>query len=226
VAPTTIHVHPTAPLAERALLPGDPGRALALAQALCDAPARMFNHNRGLWGYTGTALDGEPLTVQSTGIGGPSAAIVVEELCDLGLRSAIRVGTCTALDGGAALGDLVAVREVIAADGASRGLGAPERMPGDEALTAELAAHADRAGTVLSRDLFYDRRRGAGPAGALAADLETAAVLAVARRRGIRAAAILAVVARGDERLDAEAVADAGVRLGRAALAALAPTPA
>jgi uridine phosphorylase len=186
----------------------------------------MFNHNRGLWGYTGTALDGEPLTVQSTGIGGPSAAIVVEELCDLGLRSAIRVGTCTALDDGAALGDLVAVSEVLAGDGTSRALGAPERMAGDEALTTELAAHADRAGTVLSRDLFYDRRRGAGPGGAIAADLETAAVLAVARRRGIRAAAILAVVARGDERLDAEAVADAGVRLGRAALAALAPTPA
>ena len=71
MAPATIHVHPTAPLADRALLPGDPGRALALAQALFDAPARMFNHNRGLWGYTGTALDGEPLTVQSTGIGGP-----------------------------------------------------------------------------------------------------------------------------------------------------------
>src|SRR4051794_7633320 len=88
VAPATIHVHPTAPLADRALLPGDPGRALALAQALCDAPAKMFNHNRGLWGYTGTALDGAPLTIQSTGIGAPSAAVVVEELCDLGLRCA------------------------------------------------------------------------------------------------------------------------------------------
>ncbi len=48
----TIHLHPTAPLAERVLLPGDPGRALRLAQTLLDAPA-MFNHNRGLWGYTG-----------------------------------------------------------------------------------------------------------------------------------------------------------------------------
>src|SRR3954449_8808978 len=65
-----------------------------------------------------------------------------------------------------------------------------------------------------------------GPGGPRPAALETAPVRAVPRRRGIRAAAILAVVARGDERLDAEAVADAGVRLGRAALAALAPTPA
>src|SRR3954449_2206913 len=135
VADGTLHLHPTAPLAPRALLPGDPGRALALAQALFDEPARMFNHNRGLWGYTGTALDGEELTVQATGLGGPSAAIVLEELCDLGLRRAVRVGTCAGLDGGAALGELVAVRGVVAGDGASRALGAGERVGGDDALT-------------------------------------------------------------------------------------------
>ena len=53
------------------LLPGDPGRALLLAQALLDQP-KMFNHNRGLWGYTGTAADGEALTIQSTGMGAPA----------------------------------------------------------------------------------------------------------------------------------------------------------
>ena len=95
-----IHLHPTAPLAERVLLPGDPGRALALAQALLQRPA-MFNHNRGLWGYTGIAGDGEPLTIQATGMGGPSAAIVLFELIALGARRAIRVGTCGALDAGA-----------------------------------------------------------------------------------------------------------------------------
>jgi uridine phosphorylase len=230
LAVATVHLHPTAPLAERALLPGDPGRALALAQALFDAPARMFNHNRGLWGYTGTATDGAPLTVQSTGIGGPSAAVVLEELCDLGLRCAIRVGTCTALDGRAAPGDLVAVREALPADGTSRALGAQGPLGGDEALTAALAVRADRSGAVVSSDLFYDPRPGEraawAAAGALAVDLETAAVLAVARRRGIRAAAVLAVVARGDERLGPEEIDEAGVRLGRAALEALAPAPA
>jgi uridine phosphorylase len=230
VATPSVHVHPTAPLADRALLPGDPGRALALAQALCEAPARMFNHNRGLWGYTGTALDGAPLTVQSTGLGGPSAAIVLEELCDLGLRRAIRIGTCRALDGGAALGELVAVTGVVAADGASRALGGGDHAAGDDELTAALALHADRAGTIVSSDLYYDPRARAraewAAAGALAVDLETAALLAVARRRGIRAAALVAVTAHGDERLDADAIADAGLRLGRAALQALAPTPA
>ena len=92
-----VHLRPTAELAERVLLPGDPGRALALAQILLEGPL-MFNHHRGLWGYTGAALaDGAPLSIQSTGMGGPSAAIVLEELIALGARRAIRVGTCGAL---------------------------------------------------------------------------------------------------------------------------------
>ena len=57
----------------------------------------MFNHNRGLWGYTGEAADGRALTIQATGMGGPSAAIVLAELIALGARRAIRVGTCGAL---------------------------------------------------------------------------------------------------------------------------------
>src|ERR671916_3098120 len=84
---------PHEPVAERVLLPGDPGRALRLAQVLLDGP-RMLNHHRGLWGYSGTAADGAPLTIQSTGMGGPSAAIVVEELIALGARRLVRVGTC------------------------------------------------------------------------------------------------------------------------------------
>src|SRR5438067_13014184 len=119
----------------------------------------MFNHNRGLWGYTGTAADGEPLTIQSTGMGGPSAAIVVEELCELGLEHVVRVGTCGALDGRLALGDLVVVREALATDGASRALGAGERVVADPQLADALAAAAAPAGgdgLVVSTDLFYD----------------------------------------------------------------------
>src|SRR5437764_4609715 len=108
-----IHLHPTAPLAERVLLPGDPGRALLLAQELLDRPL-MFNHNRGLWGYTGAAADGAPLTIQSTGMGGPSAAIVISELADLGARRLIRIGTCGSLDPDLALGELLVVAEAIA----------------------------------------------------------------------------------------------------------------
>jgi uridine phosphorylase len=118
-----IHLRPATELAERVLLPGDPRRALAVAQDLLEEP-RMFNHARGLWGYTGRAGDGEPLTVQSTGMGGPSAAIVVEELIALGARRLVRIGTCGALRGDLELGTLVAAREVLPEDGASAALGA------------------------------------------------------------------------------------------------------
>ena len=130
-----IHLQPTAPLAERVLVPGDPGRALLLAQALMAEP-KMFNHNRGLWGYTGTAADGELLTIQSTGMGGPSAAIVIAELADLGARRLLRVGTCGALDGALELGELVIAAEAMSADGTSRALGASDTVPADAALVA------------------------------------------------------------------------------------------
>src|SRR5215217_1396891 len=82
----TVHLHPTAPIAPDAILPGDPGRALALAQDLLEGP-RMSNHHRGLWGYYGeTKAGGRPLTIQSTGIGGPSSAVVLAELAELGGR--------------------------------------------------------------------------------------------------------------------------------------------
>ncbi len=101
-----VHIHQTAELAERVLLPGDPGRALRLAQELLEAP-KMLNHNRGLWGYTGTAPDGALLSIQSTGMGGPSAAIVATELIELGARRLLRIGTCGGLDAELELGQLL-----------------------------------------------------------------------------------------------------------------------
>ncbi len=228
-----VHIHPTADLAPRALLPGDPGRALLLAQLLTTGP-KMFNHNRGLWGYTGLAADGEPLTIQSTGMGGPSAAIVLEELCDLGVRHAIRVGTCGALAAGLQLGDLVVADAALAADGTSRALGAGERVACDGSLVAALCAAAGagaRVGAVATSDLFYDpdltRARAWVRNGALAVEMEAAALARVAERRGIAFGCLLAVadiMGPGDvrERLDAEGLVTAGERLGRAGAAALA----
>lgn len=227
VARVPIHLQPTATLAERALLPGDPGRALALAQVLLDTP-KMFNHHRGLWGYTGTATDGAPLTIQATGMGGPSAAIVLEELCDLGLRRAVRVGTCGALAGGLGLGELVAATGVLAADGTSRALGAGRHLAPDEGLTRALVAGADHAGTVVSSDVFYDpdpaNAKSWAAGGALAVEMEAAALLAVAARRGIQAGVLLAVsdsTAGGGERIGADALEHAVVRLGHVATDAL-----
>src|SRR5215217_7170172 len=116
-----LYLRPHVEVAERVLLPGDPGRALRLAQQLLAEP-KMLNHHRGLWGYTGVAGDGAPLTIQSTGLGGPSAAIVVQELIALGACRLVRVGTCGAL-ADLPLGSLVVAEAVDAHDGASRALG-------------------------------------------------------------------------------------------------------
>jgi uridine phosphorylase len=189
----TVHLQPTADLAPRVLLPGDPGRALLLAQTLLDTPL-MFNHNRGLWGYTGTAADGRPLTIQSTGMGGPSAAVVVSELADLGAERVIRVGTCGALSPALALGELVVVQRTVSADGTSAALGVMDPAP-DSPLTAAL--EAEHRGTVVTTDIFYDpdlaRQEAWAAAGALAVDMECAAVFAVAARRALAAAALLLV---------------------------------
>ena len=226
-----VHIHPTAPLAARALLPGDPGRALQLAQLLLDEP-KMFNHNRGLWGYTGAAADGELLTIQSTGMGGPSAAIVLEELCDLGLAEAIRVGTCGALDADLTLGELVIADAALASDGASRALGAEDRVGADAGLVAALqaAAAGARTGAVVSSDLFYDRDRQRGDAwraaGAIAVEMEAATLLRLGELRGIRVACLLAVSdvfgCDGERRrIDAEELLKVAERLGRAGAQAL-----
>jgi DeoD family purine-nucleoside phosphorylase len=222
-----IHLHPTAPLAERVLLPGDPGRALALAQALLQEP-RMFNHNRGLWGYTGTAHDGLALTIQSTGMGGPSAAIVLTELIALGARRAIRVGTCGALAAELALGELVIAREAICADGTSKALGAGTRAGADAALTAALASHVPgaQAGTIVSVDLFYGGNDRAEHRDALAVEMEAAALFAVGTRAGVPVACVLAVSDTFDARaartrIDEATLLDAAEAMGRAAIAAL-----
>jgi DeoD family purine-nucleoside phosphorylase len=238
-----IHLRPTATLAERVLLPGDPGRALALAQALLEKPL-MFNHHRGLWGYTGTAADGEPLSIQSTGMGGPSAAIVLQELIVLGVRRAIRVGTCGALEEGLALGDLLVAREALAADGTSRALGAGERVAADPQLTAALErASSGTAITVVSTDLFYEpdaeREHAWRTAGAVAVEMEAATLFAIGARERVSVACVLIVsdviapgprTAAGGQadtnagrvRIDDDALLGAAEAMGRIAVGALA----
>jgi len=207
--PQAIHLRPTAALAERVLLPGDPGRALTLAQSLLVKPL-MFNHHRGLWGYTGAARsDGEPLTIQATGMGGPSAAIILTELIALGARRAIRVGTCGALAPGLSLGDLLVARDAICADGASRALGAGERAAADPSLTAALlhaaaraqtapsqtasSPHRVHAGTIVSVDLFYDSGPAQHPADALAVEMEAATLFAVGAAASVPVACVLVI---------------------------------
>ncbi len=229
-----IHLHPTAPLAERVLLPGDPGRALLLAQALLDTP-KMFNHSRGLWGYTGTAADGAQLTIQSTGMGGPSAAIVIAELADLGARRLIRVGTCGALSDTLRLGELLIAGEAICEDGTSRALGAADRRAGSPELLQALVSAADGqagVGAVVSTDLFYDGAPGTEQRwlrqGALAVEMETATLFALAARRGLQAASVLIVSDRllpTRQRIEAQPLRVAEHRVGELAARAVAVSP-
>jgi uridine phosphorylase len=188
-------LRPHEEVAERVVVPGDPGRALRLAQQLLDKP-KMLNHHRGLWGYTGIAADGAPMTIQSTGVGGPSTALVVEDLIALGARRLVRAGTCTAFVDAT----LIIVESVLPNDGTSRALGAESTLAADPGMLAALraAGNGALAGPIVSADVLGGRWPGA-----IALDLTTAALFAVAARHGVAAACVLAV-GEPDEQAEAE----------------------
>ena len=229
-----LHLRPSTAYAEDALLPGDPGRALALAQQLLTEP-RMSNHARGLWGYTGETPDGHRLSIQSTGMGGPSAAIVLHELAELGVRRAIRVGTCGALADGLAHGDLIVASEALAEDGASRALGANEVAKPDPDLTSRVSGALPGAPApvrIVSTDLFYagdtDAEARTGDwlqRGAVAVEMEATTLFALGGRLGLATACILAVSDTFEggrrHRIGDEELAEAVTRMGSAAAAAL-----
>jgi uridine phosphorylase len=217
-------LRPTAPIAADAILVGDPGRALMLAQELLEQP-KMSNHARGLWGYSGVTPAGDALTIQATGMGGPSAAVVLADLAELGVGRAVRIGTCTSL-GDLGPGDLVVVTEAHQLRGSFVGSGTTKE-PGnsvepDPALTEQLreALPGATAGATVSLDHLH---RAADDLPSLAgevADMQTAALLGAARDLGVRAAAVLIVAERSGEEPPADeglerAAKDAGLAASR-----------
>jgi len=216
-------LRPTAPIAADAILVGDPGRALLLAQELLEQP-KMSNHARGLWGYGGRTAAGDKLTIQATGMGGPSAAIVLADLAELGVRRVVRVGTCTAFGSEALPGELLLIEAALATAGsaASFGLSPGETASPDPVLAKRLGGELGtgaRAVTVVSLDTMPTlaaEGRGA------AADMQTLAVLARSRALEIAAAAVLIVAeAEGHPRIDDEGVERAARQAGKAAARAL-----
>jgi uridine phosphorylase len=197
-------LRPTAPIAPDALLVADPGVAMALAQVVLEKPL-MSNHHHGLWGYSGTTPDDRALTVQSTGIGGPSTLAVVADLASLGVTRSVRIAGCEALGGKLSAGAVVVAEAALGSDGASQALGVA-RPSADPALSAALAealgvervtaAGYDLAPTTADAELT----NGWTAAGAKVVDRETAAFLAIAASTGIAAAALL-IVEPDDERL-------------------------
>jgi uridine phosphorylase len=166
------------------------------------------------------------MTIQATGIGGPSAALVLADLAELGVRRIVRVGTCLG-SAKRSLGEMVLVGSAIAAGGsaASFGIEVGETVAPDTGLTERVAgalAGDARPGAIASVDAHPDER--ALLAGdAAAADMQTAPLLAQARSLGIEAAAILIVTekADGEKSLKTDALEAAEKRAGRAASAAL-----
>ncbi|MEA2617486.1 MAG: uridine phosphorylase, partial [Chloroflexota bacterium] len=195
------------------LLPGDPGRCERIAAHL--DRARLVAANREYTTWTG-ALEGVPVSVTSTGIGGPSAAIAVEELCNLGAHTLIRVGSCGAMQPGLRLGDVIVAQAAVRDEGTSAqyvplAWPAVAHLDVVDALRAAAAAAGVRhhVGTVQSKDSFYgEMEPGRMPiaaelqarwiawvrAGVLASEMECAALLTVAAVRRVRAGAALAVV--------------------------------
>jgi uridine phosphorylase len=195
------------------LLPGDPGRCERIAAHLDGA--RLVATNREYTTWTG-ALEGVPVSVTSTGIGGPSAAIAVEELCNLGAHTLIRVGSCGAMQPGLRLGDVIVAQAAVRDEGTSAqyvplAWPAVAHLDVVDALRAAAASAGVRhhTGTVQSKDSFYgEMEPGRMPiaaelqarwtawvrAGVLASEMECAALLTVAAVRRVRAGAALAVV--------------------------------
>jgi uridine phosphorylase len=199
------YLRPTAAIAPDALLVADPGLAMTLAQAILDKPL-MANHHHGLWGYSGITAAGQPLTVQSMGIGGPSTAAVALELAAFGVVRAIRVGQCTALASPPAAGSVVVVERALGRDGTSSALGVPLGAPDPQLRAALAAAVGGAAVTVVG----YDLAVAAAPAGLRAewldaganvADGETAAFLAAGKGGEVAVAAALLVEPASTEEL-------------------------
>ena len=188
-----------------AVVPGDPGRVEGLARFF-DTEARFLTSHRD-YTYWLAHVNGMPVLVMSTGMGGPSMAIAVEELQKIGVEAAVRIGSCGALQPEVRVGDLVMVEAAVRDEGTSLGY-APLSYPAvaDHRLLTACEESAKEAGCrfhtgiARSHDCLY---RDDNPViyeewakkGVLASDMETAALFVVGRIRGMRTASILNVVA-------------------------------
>ena len=195
------------------ILPGDPGRCQAIA-AWFDNPVHVQT-NREYVTYTGTLL-GEPVSVVSTGIGGPSAAIAMEELCNLGAHTFVRVGTSGGIKLEVQSGDVVVATAAVRMEGTSREYAPLEypAVPDYHVLSALVRASEQlgkswHAGVVQCKDSFYGQHSpGRMPVsyeleqkweawkrlGVLASEMESAALFTVAAARGVRCGSVFHVI--------------------------------
>lgn len=195
------------------LLPGDRERVERIARHL--AKPRVVGENREYRTMTGD-LDGIPVSVMSSGMGGPVVAIAVEELKTAGVHTVIRIGTTGAVGPGPRLGDAIIAQAAVRSDGASRtyieqGYPAVADLDVVQALrqAARQAGHPFHVGIVESSDAYYagqwlgesaaPRDRMMQQAGVLSIEMEAATLFVVGRLRGVRTGCILALREEWDD---------------------------
>ena len=190
------------------LAPGDPFRTPLIAKHLEDAREVAFS--REYRTFTGT-VDGEKVSAMSTGMGGPSVAIGVEELHELGVHTILRVGTCGALQPGVKMGDLVIALAAVRSEGTSDGY-VPREYPAVASLelvnalveACEAARVPHHVGLMRSVDALYSDLVPAQmprpdlkaelemwtKAGIVGNDMEASTLFVVSRIRGMRAGTV------------------------------------
>lgn len=189
--------------AKYAILPGDPGRIDHIKKYLTDVKELAYNREiRSISGY----YKGIKVLAVSTGMGGASTGITVEELHNIGVDYMIRIGSCGALDRSIRLGDLILVNGAVRDDGASKAYIEPiyPAIPDTRLLMATIQAAEElnirfHIGPGRSHDSFYTDREEEIDAywskhGILAADMETAALFTIGALRGVKCASILNTV--------------------------------
>lgn len=194
-----------------ALLPGDPARLTRIAEHLTDV--RELSYNREYRSLSGT-FKGVPLMAVSTGIGGASTAIAVEELAKLDVTAMIRIGSCGALQKKIRLGDLILVNGAVRDDGASAAYVEAKfpAVPDSELLFAcikgaKRAGARTHIGIARSHDSFYIDKESEicekwAKKGVLGCDMETAALFVAGRLRGVKTASILNTVVEYEQSLE------------------------
>jgi DeoD family purine-nucleoside phosphorylase len=220
--------------AEACLLPGDPLRARYIAETYLDDVVQR-NSERGMLGFTGT-YEGKPVSVQATGMGCPSAAIVVEELVQLGVKRLMRVGTCGGLQPHHALGDLIVALTAVPQDGTVRTYVREPHCPTADWGLVHAAVHVAKelgqplhVGPIVSSDVFYNPDEGQyerwSARGILAVEMEAAVLFTLGALRKVHAGCLLTVsdiVVEGEfKRITDEELRAAVDRMTRVALAAV-----
>ena len=208
--------------AELAIVPGDPERVRKIAEML-DNPRFLACHRE----FTSwlAELDGHPIVICSTGIGGPSTSIAVEELAQLGIRTFLRIGTTGAIQPHIHVGDILVTTAAVRLDGASLHF-APMEFPAvaDFACTTALVAAAEamqvrqHIGITASSDTFYpgqerydtysgrvvERFRGSmaewQAMGVMNYEMESATLLTMCASQGLRAGMVAGVIVNRTQR--------------------------